>query len=107
MGDLVIGGDDIGRLLLVDLVDNQGDGADNEVLFVQNLIVGDGSSLDLGGVNLYYGSASIDPGATITPNGGELLEAIPEPSTFAMLLLGAACCVVRARRGRRLRPRSG
>ena len=62
---LQVGGVDEGSLSLVDLVDNQLDGAGNEALYVKNLIVGPGSHLDLAGLNLYYLSAEIATDAII------------------------------------------
>ncbi len=54
---LILGGEDVGELLLVDLFDNQPDYADYdrpEALYVRNLVVGPGSRLDLNGLHLYY-----------------------------------------------------
>ncbi len=62
---LWIGGDDVGQVQLVDLFDNQPEWAGVEAVYVESLIVGDGSLLDLNGLNLYYLDAAIDPGATI------------------------------------------
>jgi len=51
---LQIGGDDVGRVQLVDLFDNQPDWEGAEAVYVENLLIGPGSYLDLNGLNLYY-----------------------------------------------------
>ena len=96
LGTLQLGGaDDVGQLLLVDMVDNQLDGEGNEALYVENLVLGPGSSLDLGGLNLYYLRATIDPDATIA--GGSARQ-IPEPTALSLLLAGGLLATVRRRR---------
>ena len=54
LGTLQIGGDDEGHVQLVDGIDNQPDWDGSEVLYVEQLILADGSSLDAGGLSLYY-----------------------------------------------------
>jgi hypothetical protein len=71
---LVLGGDDVGEVMLADVTDNQPAWSGSEAQYVQYLEVGPGSSLDLNGLNFYYMTASIDPGATIIPNGGTLTQ---------------------------------
>ncbi len=79
LDSLILGGSDIGQLQLVDNFDNQPTWNGQEALYVNNLILGAGSLLDLNGLNLYYRNASIDPSAVILYNGGML---IPEPGTI-------------------------
>jgi len=96
LGSLTLGASaGIGQVLLVDNVDNQ---PGDETLYVHNLVVGPGSSLDLNGLNLYYLSASIDPDAIIELNGGQLLQ-VPEPATL-ILLGGGLLALLRRRRTR-------
>ena len=76
---LRLGDADVGRVQLVDLFDNQPGWTGNEALYVSELIVEDGSELDLNGLNLYYYTASIDPGATILLNGGTLQSVTETP----------------------------
>ncbi|MHB1037937.1 MAG: PEP-CTERM sorting domain-containing protein [Pirellulales bacterium] len=73
LGRLTLGGADIGKIKLVDAIDNQPGSVGKESLYVWDLAVGNGSSLDLGGLNLYYRAGSIAPGATIVANGGNLV----------------------------------
>ncbi len=89
--ELLIGGNaDVGQLRLVDLFDNQpGSGA--EAIYVDRLVVEAGSTLDLGGLNLYYREANI--AGQVILSGGSLLVAVPEPPTvwltfFAVVALG-------------------
>ena len=89
---LTIGGDDIGKLKLVDIFDNNPNWAGQEALYVVNLNIGAGSYLDLNGLNLYYINSSIDPSAIIIYNGGLL---IPEPTTIGMLIIGAYLFILR------------
>jgi len=96
LGTLQIGGDQAAYLKLVDLGDNQPDWLGAEALYVKNLIIGSGSTLDLGGLNIYYLHSTIADDVTFT-NG--TLTVIPEPATLGLLLAGAA--VLRLRRRRR------
>lgn len=85
IGTLQIGGEKtVGQLKLVDLFDNQLNWEGNEALYVKKLILGEGSSLDLNGLNLYY-QALTNLGGTINTNGGNLVE-VPEPSVFVLLV---------------------
>jgi hypothetical protein len=94
---LQLGGSDIGVLQLVDLFDNQADGqAFGEALYVKNLIVGPGSSLDLNGLNLYYLDADLDPTGEII--GGMPTKVVPEPATLSLLGLGGLAVIRRRRR---------
>ncbi len=83
LGTLQLGGDaGVGQLQLVDNFDNQPSWEGDEALYVKNLILGAGSSLDLNGYDLFYLSF-IDYGGTIYLNGGSL-SAVPEPGTIAL-----------------------
>ena len=94
---LQLGGADIGKVRLIDAFDNQPSWAGKEALYVEDLIVGPGSCLDLNGLNLYYLRAQIDPAATIV-NGTP--APAPEPATLALLAVGGLGIVGRAiRRG--------
>ncbi len=98
LGSLLIGSDTaIGQLQLVDLFDNQMGWEGSESLYVENLILGAGSFLDLNGLNLYYQTFT-DLGGTIDLNGG-LLSAVPEPGTLAMLVAGLIGVLIVRRRG--------
>ena len=94
LGELILGGDGIGQLCLIDDFDNQPGWEGAEALYVTDLVVGPGSLLDLNGLNLYYLSSSIDPTATIAYNGGALI-CVPEPATLGLLAIGAAALVRR------------
>ena len=83
---LQIGDDEVGHLQLVDWIDNQLDIDSAEAVYVNNLIIGSGSSLDLGGLNIYYRNAVIDPGATLI--AGDLIALVPEPTSLALFGLG-------------------
>ncbi|MHB9044657.1 MAG: PEP-CTERM sorting domain-containing protein [Pirellulales bacterium] len=72
LGGLHLGGADVGRIKLVDLVDNETALPDKEALYVKSLSLGASAYLDLGGLNLYYLGGSIDPTATVVPGGGSL-----------------------------------
>jgi len=67
---LVLGGHDVGEVQLVDLFDNQLDWDRPEALYVRELIVGPGSTLDLNGLHLYSLCSKIDPNGSVI--GGEL-----------------------------------
>jgi hypothetical protein len=73
LGAMIIGGDDIGRVELVDDHDNQPDWEGDEILYVHTLEIGPGSYLDLNGVTVYYAQAVIDDDATVVLDGGELI----------------------------------
>lgn len=104
LGGLTLGGANAGNLQLVDFNDNQPGWAGSEALYVGSLSVGDGSTLDLNGLTLYYQSGTIDPGATILLNGGSLVL-LPEPGTCAWL--AAAALALLWSRQRRRGPQAG
>ena len=83
---LHVGGDAPAMLNLVDLVDNQKNGLANEAVYVDTLVVTAGSTLDLGGLNLYYRNAVID-GNVIASAGGNLFAAVPEPTAIALAVV--------------------
>ncbi len=86
-------GSEVGAIKLIDLVDNSLGGG-NEALYVQNLVVTDGSVVDLNGLNLYYLTGNIATSATFL-NGTPTL--IPEPASIALMLMGASMCLWRGR----------
>jgi len=103
LGTLRLTGDaGVGQIMLVDACDNQVGWDGSEALYVESLILGPGASLDLNGLNVYYGAASIDAGATVDLNGGQL-RAIPEPGSVGILIAGGLLTTVRRRRRRRAR----
>ncbi|MFB3892103.1 MAG: PEP-CTERM sorting domain-containing protein [Phycisphaerae bacterium] len=96
LGTLQLGGTAVGNVRLVDATDNQPGWVGRESLYVSNLVLGSGSSLDLNGINLYYGSF-VDNGGTVTLNGGAL-TAVPEPSTVGLLAASVLHFIRRRRR---------
>jgi len=97
---LRVGGLSSAHLKLVDLVDNQPDSESPEALYVDHLYVGRGSTLELGGVPIYYRTAQI-LGSVI--NSSLTLASIghvPEP-TSAILLVAGVLIVARSRMPRR------
>jgi len=95
LGTLTLGRIDIGKIQLVDNFDNQSGWQGSEALYIYNLNIGAGSYLDLNGLNLYYLSGTIDPGATIL---GGTLTPIPEPASLALFLLGLGSLKIHRRR---------
>ena len=74
---LQIGGDEgAAHLQLVDLFDNQPDWEGSEALYVKELILGEGSTLDLNGLSLYSLNVYLD--GTVDWNGGTIFEGITE-----------------------------
>ena len=81
-------------------------GGPGAALYVDNLILGNGTTLDLNGFNLYYTTLT-DNGGSFT--GGQMIQvasnpggggvpAVPEPETYAMLLAGLGLLGFAARR---------
>ncbi len=98
IGTLKVGSDTrVGRLTLRDSIRNWPGVFDRNALYVENLVIGAGSSLDLSGLNVYYLNGEIDPDATVILNGGEMTR-IPEPTSLAFLTLGVLALARRTRR---------
>ena len=74
LGTLQVGGADVGRVVLVDTFENQAGSVSLEALYVHNVLVGAGSTLDLNGINVYYEHLSVDPAGMVSLNGGQLIE---------------------------------
>lgn len=86
LGTLQVGGIESAKLMLVQNYDNQTTSNGTEAVYVDRLIVRSGSVLDLGGINLYYHTADIAPGAIV--NGALLrVAAVPEASTAILAAL--------------------
>ena len=87
---LELGGEaGVGRVRLVDDYENTPD----DVLYVEHLLLGAGSYLDLAGQTLYYRYLT-DLGCTIDTRGGQML-AVPEPAALGLLCVGLAALLRR------------
>jgi hypothetical protein len=73
LGTLRVGDVNVGKVRLYDDFDNQPDREGSQALYVENLILSPGSTLDLNGYNLYYQNFT-DLGGTIILNGGRLTQ---------------------------------
>ncbi len=73
LSELVLGDDQIGLVRLVDETDNALADSQDEALYVDRLVLGAGSGLNLNGLNLYY-HQFIDEGGLILPEGGALIH---------------------------------
>jgi hypothetical protein len=74
---LVLGGDEgIAFLVLTDTSDNAGDAGVSDALYVRDLTVGAGSTLDVDGLNLYYLNATIDGNVIDTAGGGGIHQIV-------------------------------
>jgi hypothetical protein len=89
LGSLIVGGAADAWVRLIDSVDNQRDGFLGEALYVDTLVVSAGSTLDLGGFNLYYRHAMIE-GTVIAENGAAIRLAVPEPATLGLVAIALA-----------------
>ncbi len=92
LGGLVVGGVQPATLRLEDLFDNTGT-PPNEALYLHDLAVLAGSTLDLAGLNVYYDGTFTGEGLIL--NGAPVF--VPEPATLALLALGAAAALRRRR----------
>ncbi len=92
---LQIGGTFFSGLGLVDEFDNQPGSALPEAVYVKTLIVGPGSYLDLGGLNLYC--LNLVNNGTILSSGGGQLTVVPEPGAL-LGLAGWALLMARRRK---------
>ncbi|MFH1550451.1 MAG: hypothetical protein ABIH04_07835, partial [Planctomycetota bacterium] len=95
---LILGGEDIGYVQLVDYLDNGnrgGVGGYDEALYVGTLTINEGSTLDLNGYHLYT--------LEYSDLGGEVLNGevvvLPEPFTAALAAIGLLAIVLRRRSG--------
>jgi hypothetical protein len=75
---LQLGGEaGVGQVQLIDLFDNQPEWEGSEALYVENLLLRDGSYLDLNGLNLYYRTFTNLGGTIELGGGGMFLVSIP------------------------------
>lgn len=75
-----------GNLQLVDFIGNH-DPLSPDAVYVERLVVTSGSTLDLGGLNLYYRQAEIS--GNVIMSGGALLASVPEPASILLAGLAA------------------
>ncbi|WP_428305206.1 hypothetical protein [Lacipirellula sp.] len=92
---LVIGGLEPAQLSLVDMFQNQEGGALPNALYVDHLVINEGSMLDLNGLKLYYRTASI-AASSLTADANFGIQVVPEPAA-AVLALVAAPLFIRRR----------
>ena len=88
LGSLVVGDAYPVALYLRDDADN-GNRSSAEALYVHNLAVGPGSTLNLGGLNLYYDGWFVNQGTVV---GGSPVY-VPEPCTMALIGAGLGLLV--------------
>jgi hypothetical protein len=115
LGGLILGGASVGQVKLVDLIDNGNRLAEfGECLFVSQLTINSGSSLDLNGLRLFVSGDArealqgyLDDGSIFDGTGGPVVIGydadnnwthIPEPATIGLLMLGALAALRRKRR---------
>ena len=97
LAGLTLGGDSPASLQLTDLIDNQRNGDFNEALYVDTLIVGPGSTLDIGSLNLYYRHAEI-AGSVLSSTGALFSAHVAEPGAIGMMLAATVALATTARR---------
>jgi len=117
LGSLVLGGSDVGRVRLVDLVDNGNRVGGSECLYLSSLSVGTGSVLDLGGLPLtiagndlallqsYIAGGKVISSTSTLSSGNvsynsatdTTVVVMPEPATLGLLVLGSLALVWRRR----------
>jgi hypothetical protein len=85
-------------LTLLDTFDNNSSNSLlDEVLYVYDLILGDGATLDLGGLKLFYANLTLGDDAYII-NGISQQVVVPLPSTLLLLASGLGGLVLAGRR---------
>lgn len=80
--NLTIGGMAVGRVKLVDVNDNQPTWTGKEALYVNNLVVNPGSTLDLNGFKIYYHHFTGNL-TDVLFNGGSLVQIMTDYGTWA------------------------
>jgi hypothetical protein len=116
---LQLGGALVGKVRLLDAVDNELDGANNDVLYVGDLLIASGSVLDLYGSTVYVQDRLVLDGNTyyasfpsrvflpgvypelIDSTGGGRVVLTPEPAALGLLVLGGLGIFRRRGGGRR------
>jgi hypothetical protein len=99
LGSLVIGGAVPRNIWLQDIIDN-GNRASPEALYVHDLTIAVGSSLDLAGLHLYYDGAFGNQGSVL---GGSPIF-VPEPATLGILAIGLTSLLLKPLRKSRAKP---
>lgn len=96
---LTLGGaEGVALVQLLDVEDNFGvESVGSEALYVENLIIGAGSTLDVAGLNVYYLNGTFDGTVTDSVGGGGVYL-IPEPATLSLLAIGGLMALIRRRR---------
>jgi len=85
MGSLVLGATNPVVLWLEDYYDN-GNRSSAEALYVHNITIYPGSTLEMEGLNVYYDGSFVNHGTVL--NGTPVF--VPEPATMALLALGSS-----------------
>ena len=84
LGALEVGGLQPAHVQIVDLFDNQPTSTGKEALYVDRLVVKQGSVLDLNGVNVFARTVEIAPASTVV---GGVVQVVPEPRTLVASLI--------------------